>query len=190
MLAAGRVMPFGRIEIRDENNQALPTGEVGEIAIQVDGQISEIWDSPELTRQRIVDGWVLTGDVGRLDANGFVYLSDRKDDLIISGGFNIWPAELEMVIGDLSQVQEVAVVRAPHDRFGETPAAVIVLKPGSTLDAEEVVRVCEDRLGKIKRPGIIEFRNEPLPRTPVGKIRRNEIRRKFWEGTGQTMRGS
>jgi acyl-CoA synthetase (AMP-forming)/AMP-acid ligase II len=190
MLAAGRVMPFGRIEIRDENNQALPTDEVGEIAIQVDGQISEIWDSPELTRQRIVDGWVLTGDVGRVDANGFVYLSDRKDDLIISGGFNIWPAELEMVIGDLPQVQEVAVVRAPHDRFGETPAAVIVLNPGSVLDAEEVVRACEQRLGKIKRPGVIEFRTEPLPRTPVGKIRRNEIRRKFWEGTGQTMRGS
>jgi acyl-CoA synthetase (AMP-forming)/AMP-acid ligase II len=190
MLAAGRVMPFGRIEIRDESNQALPTNEVGEIAIQVDGQISEIWDSPDLTHQRIIDGWVLTGDVGRIDANGFVYLSDRKDDLIISGGFNIWPAELEMVIGDLPQVQEVAVVRAPHDRFGETPAAVIVLNPGSELDADEVVRACEQRLGKIKRPGVIEFRTEPLPRTPVGKIRRNEIRRKFWEGTGQTMRGS
>lgn len=190
LLAAGRIMPFGRIEIRDEGSRPLPTGEVGEIAIQVDGQISEIWNSPELTRQRIVDGWVLTGDIGRIDQNGYVYLSDRKDDLIISGGFNIWPAELEMVIGDLPQVREVVVVRAPHERFGETPAAVVVLNEGASLQAQDVIATCEKRLGKIKRPSIVEFRTEPLPRTPVGKLRRSEVRKKFWEGAGQAMRGS
>lgn len=190
LLAAGRVMPFGRIEIRDDENRALPTGEVGEIAIQVDGQISEIWNAPELTRQRIVDGWVLTGDVGRVDENGYVYLSDRKDDLIITGGFNVWPAELEMVIGDLPQVREVVVVRAPHDRFGETPAAIIVLHEGAQLTAAEVIETCERRLGKIKRPSIVEFRSESLPRTAVGKLRRSEVRKKFWEGSSQVMRGS
>jgi acyl-CoA synthetase (AMP-forming)/AMP-acid ligase II len=190
LLAAGRVMPFGRIEIRDDGNRALPAGEVGEIAIQVDGQISEIWNSPELSKQRIVDGWVLTGDIGRIDGNGYLYLSDRKDDLIISGGFNIWPAELEMVIGDLPQVREVVVVRAPHPRFGETPAAVVVLNDGAKLESADVIRTCEERLGKIKRPSIVEFRSEPLPRTPVGKLRRNEVRKRFWEGSDQTMRGA
>jgi len=190
LLSAGRVAPFTRIEIRGDDNKPLAPGGVGEIALLVDGQIGEIWNAPELTKERIVDGWVLTGDIGRIDANGFLYLSDRKDDLIISGGFNIWPAELEMVIGDLSQVREVVVVRAPHDRFGETPAAVIVLHEGAVLDAEEVIRTCEQRLGKIKRPSIVQFRTQPLPRTPVGKLQRSEVRKAFWEGTGVTMRGS
>lgn len=190
LIAAGKVMPFARIEVRDENNKPVAPGCVGELALQTDGQISEILNSPELTKQRIVDGWLLTGDIGRIDENGYLYLSDRKDDLIISGGFNVWPAELELVIGDLPQVREVVVVRAPHERFGETPAAVVVLHEGATLKEDEVVEVCEKRLGKLKRPSIVVFRNEPLPRTPVGKIRRNEIRNEFWQGSGSTMRGS
>ena len=190
LVAAGKVMPFARIEIRDENNRPMPSGAVGELALQTDGQISEIWNSPELTRQRIVDGWILTGDIGRLDDNGYIYLSDRKDDLIISGGFNIWPAELELVIGDLPQVREVVVVRAPHERFGETPAAVVVLHEGAVLTEQEVVEVCERRLGKLKRPSVVVFKSQPLPRTPVGKVRRNEVRNEFWQGSGMTMRGS
>src|SRR5690606_37900382 len=89
LLAAGKVVPFSLIEIRDDTNQPVAAGEVGEIALKVDGQISEIWGEPELTTQRIINGWVLTGDIGRIDNNGYLYLSDRKDDLIISGGFNI-----------------------------------------------------------------------------------------------------
>lgn len=190
LMAAGKVMPFARIEIRDEDNRPLPEGEVGELALQCDGQISEIWNDPELTRKRIVDGWLLTGDIGRIDSKGYLYLSDRKDDLIITGGFNVWPAELELVIGELPEVREVIVVRAPHERFGETPAAVVVLHAGATLTEEQVVQVCERRLGKLKRPSIVQFRDEPLPRTPVGKIRRNEVRNGFWAGSGMTMRGS
>ena len=190
LIAAGKVMPFARIEIRDDDNRPLPPGAVGELALQTDGQISEIWNSPELTKQRIVDGWIITGDIGRIDDNGYLYLSDRKDDLIITGGFNVWPAELELVIGDLPQVREVVVVRAPHERFGETPAAVIVLHAGSILQESDVIDACEKRLGKLKRPSVVVFRDQPLPRTPVGKIRRNEIRDEFWKGTGATMRGS
>lgn len=189
-LAAGKITPFAQVEIRDENNRPRALGEVGELAVQVDGQISEIWDAPEMTKQRIVDGWVLTGDIGRIDENGYLYLSDRKDDLIISGGLNIWPAELEMVIGDLPQVREVVVVRAPHERFGETPAAVVVLHEGKTLQDGDVIDACEKRLGKLKRPSIVVFRDEPLPRTPVGKIQRNEVRNAFWVGSKSTMRGS
>jgi acyl-CoA synthetase (AMP-forming)/AMP-acid ligase II len=190
LVAAGKVMPFARIEIRNDDNRPVDVGVVGELALQADGQIKEIWDAPELTKKRIVDGWILTGDVGRIDKNGYLYLSDRKDDLIISGGFNIWPAELELVIGDLPGVREVVVVRAPHERFGETPAAVIVMHEGATLSERDVIDTCEKRLGKLKRPSIVIFRDQPLPRTPVGKIRRNEVRGQFWAGAETTMRGS
>ncbi|CAN5690204.1 class I adenylate-forming enzyme family protein [soil metagenome] len=190
LLAAGKIMPWARVEVRGADNQTLPDGEIGEIAVQVDGQITEIWQQPELSSERIIDGWVLTGDVGRIDQNGYLYLSDRKDDLIISGGMNIWPAELEMVIGDLPQVREVIVVRAPHERFGETPAAVVVLHEGQTLDAQVVIDACANRLGKLKRPTIVKMQTEPLPRTPVGKIRRNQVRDGFWQGTGSVLRGS
>ena len=182
LIAAGRVMPFARIRIIDEEDNEVTPGEVGELVLQVDGMINEYWNAPELTATKFVDGWMRTGDVGCIDENGYLYLSDRKDDLIIYGGFNIWPAELELVIGDLPEVREVAVVRAPHARFGETPVAVVVLNPGQTLSAEVVMQTCHDRLGKLKRPTQVVFRDEPLPRTPVGKIRRNEIRNEFWEG--------
>jgi acyl-CoA synthetase (AMP-forming)/AMP-acid ligase II len=108
LLAAGRVMPFAEVQVRDDDNLRVADGVVGEIALRADGQMQCIWNEPELTTQRLVDGWVLTGDVGKLDKYGYLYLVDRKDDMIISGGFNIWPAELEVVIADLPEVREVA----------------------------------------------------------------------------------
>ncbi len=188
--AAGRVEPFVRLEIRDEDNRPLPVGKIGTVTIQNDGQVTEIWNEPELTRQRIVDGWLITGDMGYLDANGYLYLVDRKDDMIISGGFNIWPAELEIVIATLPQVREVAVVRGPHDRWGETPVAIVVLHEGATLTEAEVIGICNDRLGALKRPTRVEFRNEPLPRTPVGKVQRKALREVFWTDHQSSMGGN
>lgn len=180
--AVGRVMPFAGVEVRDEAGRALPLGEIGEIAIKNDGQIAGIWNDPELTRQRLVDGWILTGDIGRLDRNGYLYLVDRKDDLIISGGFNIWPAELELVISSIPGVREVAVVAAPSERWGETPVAVIVLHEGATLTPEQVTVACTERLGSYKKPTRVLFQDAPLPRTPVGKIQRKSVRERFWSG--------
>ncbi|MFG1347753.1 AMP-binding protein [Xanthobacter autotrophicus DSM 431] len=189
LLAAGKVMPFAYLEIRDEAGQKLPVGEVGVVTIKNDGQIKEIWNEPELTKQRLVDGWLVTGDVGRLDANGYLYLVDRKDDMIISGGFNIWPAELELAISTMSEVREVAVVRAPHERWGETPVAIVVLHDGQVLTEDQVIECCKDRLGALKRPTKVVFRDEPLPRTPVGKIQRKALRMAFWEKEG-ALQGS
>ena len=121
LAACGRVMPFAEVEIRDADNKPLPAGEEGEIAIRNDGQMVGLWGDEEATRERIVGGWVLTGDVGRLDRNGYLYISDRKDDLIISGGFNIWPLELERVIAEDPRILEVAVFGVPDDKWGETP---------------------------------------------------------------------
>jgi len=190
LLAAGRVMPFAHVEVRDDDNLPVENGVVGEIALRADGQMQCIWNEPELTRQRLVDGWVLTGDVGKLDDYGYLYLVDRKDDMIISGGFNIWPAELEVVIADLPEVREVAVVRAPHPRWGETPAAIIVLHEGAELTAQTVIDLCAERLGPLKRPTQVVFRHESLPRTPVGKVQRRLLREQFWADTNTALAGS
>ncbi len=179
--SVGRVIPFAEVEIRNDQNLPLGTGEVGEIAIRTDGQMAAVWDEPELTAERLIDGWVLTRDVGRLDQNGYLYLVDRKDDMIISGGFNIWPAELEIVIAAMPGVREVAVVGIPSERWGESPAAFVVVEAGSNLKAEEIIRECADRLGSYKKPSLVVFRSEPLPRTPVGKILRKALRDPYWK---------
>lgn len=189
LLSVGKVMAYAGIEIRDENNQSVPLGVVGEIALRAEGQITEILNEPELTKQRIVDGWVLSGDIGKIDENGYVYLTDRKDDMIISGGFNIWPAELENVISSLPQAREVAIVSAPHERWGEEPVAVIVLKDGATITEEEVIEICRAELGSYKKPGRVVLQLEPLPRTPVGKIQRKAVRETFWAGVTNAKTG-
>jgi acyl-CoA synthetase (AMP-forming)/AMP-acid ligase II len=145
-----------------------------------EGQITEILNEPELTKERLVDGWVLSGDVGKIDANGYVYLTDRKDDMIISGGFNIWPAELENVISNLPNVREVAVVAAPHERWGEEPVAVVVANEGTKITEKNVIDICKKELGSYKRPGRVIIQTEPLPRTPVGKIQRKAVKERFW----------
>lgn len=190
LLAAGRVMPFAEVQVRDEDNNPVEVGEVGEVALKADGQMQCIWNEPEMTAQRLVDGWVLTGDVGRLDEHGYLYLVDRKDDMIISGGFNIWPAELEVVIADIPEVREVAVVRAPHPRWGETPAAIVVLHEGTELSEAAVIELCAERLGPLKRPTRVVFRTESLPRTPVGKVQRRLLRDEFWIGSKSALAGS
>jgi acyl-CoA synthetase (AMP-forming)/AMP-acid ligase II len=190
VLSVGRVMPFGRLEIRDEDNRSVELGGVGEVALQVDGQMQGIWGEPEMTAERLVDGWILTGDIGRLDRNGYLYLVDRKDDLIISGGYNIWPAELEIAIASISGIREVVVVAAPHERWGETPIAIVVLNPGAALTETEIIQRCVDRLGGYKKPSKVIFQTEPLQRTPIGKIPRKQIRETFWVGAASRVGGS
>jgi acyl-CoA synthetase (AMP-forming)/AMP-acid ligase II len=138
----------------------------------------------------MVDGWVLTGDIGTIDRNGYLYLLDRADDMIISGGYNIWPMELENAIADHPDVMEVAVFGIPHPRWGETPCAVVVPKPGGRVEEEEVIRLCADRLGSYKKPGLVVVRDEPLPKTPVGKIKRRALREPYWVGTPGASRAA
>jgi acyl-CoA synthetase (AMP-forming)/AMP-acid ligase II len=157
---------------------------------KTDGQMTAFWNDPKATAERMVDGWVKTGDVGYLDANGYLYMIDRVGDMIVSGGFNIYPAELENVLSDHPDVVEVAVFGIPHERWGETPCAVCSVKPGGTVTEAELVRLCEERLGNYKRPGKVVLRTEPLPKTPVGKIKRKELREPFWAGRTRRVSGS
>ena len=188
--AAGRIMPFAELEIRGEDNNPVATGEAGEIAIRCEGQMTRLWDDEHLTATRLRDGWVLTGDIGRLDENGFLYVVDRVDDMIVSGGFNIWPAELEQAIAELPGVREVVVVGVPHDKWGEAPLAGVHAADDSGLTDQAVIEACSRTLGSYKKPAKVVFRSEALPRSPVGKIQRKVIREPYWADQARRVAGS
>jgi acyl-CoA synthetase (AMP-forming)/AMP-acid ligase II len=189
--SAGRAFPFAELQILNiETHMPLPIGEEGEIAARTDGQMESFWGDPEATAKKIRDGWVLTGDVGKLDEHGYLYVLDRVDDMIISGGFNIWPAELENVIAAHPAVTEVAVFGIPDDRWGETPAAVCVVAQPDGLDEAEIVELCRTRLGSYKKPSTVVITSDPLPKSPAGKVLRRALREPYWEGRDRRIAGS
>jgi acyl-CoA synthetase (AMP-forming)/AMP-acid ligase II len=147
------------------------------------------WGKPELTAETIdPDGWAATGDLGRFDEDGYLYIVDRKRDMIVSGGYNIYPAEVENAISGLAAVQEVAVVGVPDERWGEAVKAVVVVRPGEALDEEEVVAACTERLAGYKKPRSVEFVAE-LPKTGSGKIMRRRVRDRYWSGRERRVGG-
>lgn len=188
--ACGMPLPFAQIQIWDEDNNELPRGDEGEIVAKSDGQMTGFWNNPEETAERVIRGWVKTGDMGRLDENGYLYIVDRADDMIISGGYNIWPMELENVISDHADVVEVAVFGAPHEKWGESPQAVCVITEGAAVTENEIIELCAERLGSYKKPGGVTFQTEPLPKSPVGKIKRKDLREPFWVGHTRRVSGS
>jgi len=188
--ACGMPLPFAQLQIWDENNQPLALGQPGQIVAKADGQMSGFWNDPVSTRERMVDGWVLTGDVGMLDENGYLYMLDRANDMIVSGGFNIYPAELENAIADHPAVIEVAVFGVPHEKWGEAPIAVCTVDIKATVSEDEIIALCAEKLGSYKKPHRVEFRHEPLPKTPVGKTKRKELREPFWKGHTRRVGGS
>ncbi len=131
---------------------------------------------------------MLTGDVGRLDENGYLYLVDRKKDTIVSGGFNIYPGELENAIASHPAVIEVAVFGIPHEKWGETPMAVCAVTPGESITEEEIIGLVTDRLGSYMKPTKVELRTDLLPRSPTGKIMRRALREPYWSGTKRASR--
>jgi acyl-CoA synthetase (AMP-forming)/AMP-acid ligase II len=190
MRSAGRVLPFCRLEIRGDDGAVLGPDGVGEIWTRVEAQMRGYWGDPERTAERLVDGWVRTGDIGRLDANGYLYVLDRVDDMIVSGGFNIWPAELETVIADLPGVEEVAVFGIPHERWGESPMAVCRVAPDAGVTEDAVVGIVTDRLGSYQKPTAVLLTTDPLPKSVVGKLQRKVLRDPYWEGRDSRVSGA
>jgi acyl-CoA synthetase (AMP-forming)/AMP-acid ligase II len=188
--ACGLALPFAELEIWDEDDRPLPLGEEGQIVCRCDGQMSGFWNDPEETARRMKDGWVLTGDIGKLDKNGYLYVLDRAGDMIISGGFNIYPAELENVLTDHPDVIEAAVFAVPSERWGESPMAVCVVAEGATVTDKELMELCVDRLGSYKRPVAVEFTTDPLPKSIVGKVMRKTLREPYWEGHERRVGGT
>jgi long-chain acyl-CoA synthetase len=162
-----------RIE-RDDGSEADP-GEPGEIVLRAETFMDGYLNRPEETARVLVDGWLHTGDVATVDAEGFVYIVDRKNDLIIRGGFNVYPAEVEAVLLLHADVLEAAVVGVPHPVLGEEIVAAIVLREGSSASAAELEALCGERLGDFKRPRHYVFL-EALPRNTMGKLLRRELR--------------
>jgi len=188
--SCGMPLPFAQLEIWNEDNEPVPVGQSGEIVAKTDGQMKGFWNNPEATAERVVRGWVKTGDIGMLDANGYLYMLDRADDMIISGGFNIWPAELENVITDHPAVVECAVFGIPHERWGETPCAHVVTDGRTPVDEAEIAALCAERLGSYKKPGRVVLSTQALPKTPVGKIKRRALRDPYWVGHDRKVAGA
>jgi acyl-CoA synthetase (AMP-forming)/AMP-acid ligase II len=144
------------------------------------------YKNPEATAEAGLHGWHHTGDIGVKDDAGFIYIVDRKKDMIISGGFNVFPSEVEQVIWTHPAVQDCAVVGAPDEKWGEAVTAVVELKPGTSVEPEELLALCRARLGGVKAPKAVHIWPE-LPRSNVGKVLKREIRARFWEGTQRSI---
>jgi acyl-CoA synthetase (AMP-forming)/AMP-acid ligase II len=152
--------------------------------------MAAIWRDPQATSERILaDGAVLTRDMGYLDEDGYLFLADRKEDMIISGGFNIWPAELENALASHPAVAEVAVVGVAHEKWGETPKAVVVLRDGQEAGQQELIDWTRDKLGAVKRVTSVDFVDE-LPKTPLGKVLRRQVRDRYREASDQVLAGA
>ncbi len=179
MGSAGLPHFFTDIRIADVQGNELPAGEVGEILISGPNVISEYWERAEATAGAFYEGgWFRSGDIGYVDDEGFLYISDRLKDMIISGGENIYPAEVEQAIMELADVESVAVIGIPDEKWGEVPRAVLVLKPGSSLKESDIVSHLSGRLARYKIPRTAVFLDE-LPRTASGKIRKAELRKQY-----------
>jgi long-chain acyl-CoA synthetase len=161
----------------------LPVGEMGEIVIKGPQVMQGYWNRPEETAQTIRDGWLYTGDIGKMDEQGYFYILDRKKDMIIAGGYNIYPREVEEVLYEHPKILEAAVIGVPDPYRGETVKAFVVLKPGERAIPEEMIAFCRERLAVYKVPRLIEFR-ETLPKTMIGKVLRKELREAEVKGAG------
>ncbi len=164
-----------RIRVAGPDGQSMPAGEVGEVLIRGDSVMAGYWRNPEATRAAIRDGWLWTGDMGALDADGFLTLKDRSKDLIISGGSNIYPREVEEVLLHAPGVAEVAVVGAPDPEWGEIVVAFVVPQPGAALDAKTLDAFCLDQIARFKRPKRYEL-VEVLPKNNYGKVLKTVLR--------------
>ncbi|WP_275118489.1 long-chain-fatty-acid--CoA ligase [Alkalihalobacterium chitinilyticum] len=160
--------------------EEVPAGETGEVIIRGPQVMKGYWNMPEETEHTLRNGWLYTGDIGKVDEEGYLYIVDRKKDMIIASGFNIYPRDIEEVLYEHEAVQEAVVIGVPDPYRGETVKAVIVLKQGKTADEQEMMKYCQKNLAAYKVPKIIEFRDE-LPKTSVGKILRRTLREEHQE---------
>jgi long-chain acyl-CoA synthetase len=171
-------LPMPDIEARivdaETGDQALPVGEIGELVVRGLSIMKGYWQMPTETANALRDGWLFTGDIARMDEDGYFYIEDRKKDMIIAGGFNIYPREVEEVLASHPAILEVAVAGVPDPKRGETVKAWIVKKPGDPTTEEEIINWCKHELAKYKYPRLIEFRDE-LPKTTVGKVLKREL---------------
>lgn len=182
LVSAGKPITGVTIEVRDPaTGEELGVDEPGEIWVRTDQLMSGYWQKPEATAAAVTpDGWLRSGDGGHIDADGYVYVTDRIKDMIVSGGENVYPAEIERVLAEHPSVADVAVIGVPDERWGEVPKACVVAAPGATIDPEALLARAREHLAGFKCPRTVDVLEE-LPRNPTGKILKKELRAPHWE---------
>lgn len=177
------------VRIVDKKNNDVAPRTVGEIILQSDSIMVEYWHKPEETREAIIDGWLHTGDLGYYDEKGFIYIVDRKKDMIVTGGENVYPREIEEILYRHPAIAEVAVIGIPDPVWVERVHAVVVLKADVTVTEKEIITFCKEHVASYKAPKSVEFL-ESLPKNPQGKILKREIRSKYWRRESPDTKGS
>jgi long-chain acyl-CoA synthetase len=185
--SAGRSLPATEIKIVDELGQELPRGEVGEIVARSPNVMLGYWGREDATRDALRDGWLHTGDAAYMDADGFIFISDRLKDMIISGGENVYSTEVENAMYQHAEVAQCAVIGVPDDKWGERVHAIVVPRPGTQPDPAALMAHCRKLIADYKCPRSISFRTEALPLSGAGKVLKTELRKPFWEGRGRQV---
>ncbi|WP_295689805.1 AMP-binding protein [uncultured Brevibacterium sp.] len=188
LASCGNPTLFTFVKVTDDTGAELPLGELGEITVKTPFALTEYVGNPEATAEKFWDGWVRTGDMGVMDADGYVYLKDRRNDMIISGGFNVYSREVEDVLAGHPQVAQAAVIGVPHPDWGEAVHAIIVARtvPEAPLTDAALIEFSRDKLANYARPKTVEFVAE-LPQTPFGKIDKKALRAPHWEGRDRSI---
>jgi acyl-CoA synthetase (AMP-forming)/AMP-acid ligase II len=179
--SAGREYMLTDVRVVDEKGNRLPAGEMGEVIVRSPLIMKEYWKDPKATADAVRDGWLYTGDMGHLDEDGYLFIADRKKDLIITGGYNVYPKEVEDIIYKHPAVFEAAVIGVPDDMWGESVKACVVLKPGAQAAEDEIINLCKEHLASYKKPKSVDF-IDALPKNLTGKILKAQLREKYWQG--------
>ncbi|WP_435202633.1 long-chain-fatty-acid--CoA ligase [Qipengyuania sp. 902] len=186
MKSAGKAVPGAELKVVGEDGEELPRGEVGELVCKSPSNMAGYWNLPEATSSSLIDGWMHTGDAAYMDEDGYVFIQDRIKDMIISGGENVYPAQVESAIYGHPAVAEVAVVGVPDDTWGEAVKACVVPKPGSKVDPADIIAFTRERLAGFKVPKTVDV-IEVMPRNASGKILRRELRAPYWVGRDRAV---
>jgi acyl-CoA synthetase (AMP-forming)/AMP-acid ligase II len=180
--SAGRPTRVCEIRILDDQDAEVARGDVGQIAVKGPITMLGYWNKPDVTAETIKDGWVMTGDAGYMDDDGFIFLMDRVKDMIVSGGENVYSAEVENALGQHPAVATSAVIGIPSDQWGESVHAIVILHPNVTVTPSDLQAHCRTLIAGYKCPRSVEFRTEPLPLSGANKVLKIELRKPFWEG--------
>jgi acyl-CoA synthetase (AMP-forming)/AMP-acid ligase II len=184
--SCGRPSVGVQIKIMDLEGRECPIGEVGEIWVRSDTNMLHYYNLPQATAENLTDGWIHTGDAGYLDGEGYLYLKDRIKDMVVSGGENIYPVEVENALAKHDAVADVAVIGVPDNQYGEALLAFVVTKPGTSLDIETMIAFCRDKIAGYKIPRQLQVVKE-LPRNPSGKILKKILREPYWQDQGRDV---